>query len=251
MKRHLMLIATCCLLAASLRGQADTVLVTGTVHNLHTRRPHPYCLVQMLQGGVAKAMRVADAEGYFHIDSLPAGTYTLHLSVGILPLYTAELDLTEDANLSLFVDTLRMVDLRAVTIRARRRVPGMPRHMLGAKLITSANDPRLWDFHGTGRDASASVAEPMELHPLFEEEPLDPFAIFAANSFQRPSDIIDQAVRSHKLVIAFLGNKADRKDPGLPFWERERIGKMVTRQINAIIAAAYWQSELPSLARPR
>lgn len=251
MKRHLMLIATCCLLAASLRGQGDTVLVTGTVHNLHTRHPQPYCLVQMLQGGVAKAMRVADAEGFFRIDSLPAGTYTLHLSVGILPLYTAELDLTEDANLSLFVDTLRMVDLRAVTIRARRRVPGMPRHMLGAKLITSPNDPRLWDFFGTGRNASASVAEPMELHPLFEEAPLDPFAPFASNSVQRPSDIIDQAVRNHRMVIGFLGNKADPKDPGLPFWERERISEMVTRQVNALIVAAYWQSELPSLAHPR
>ncbi len=144
---------------ASLRAQDNHILISGIVRNLHTSRPQPHCLVQLLQGGVAQARRVADEEGYFLIDSLPAGTYTLQVSVGLLPALKAEMELLDDAHLSLFVDTLQTVNLRTVTISDQRPMPPLPNHELGEQLITSADDIRLWNLSGRMTESGPACAD--------------------------------------------------------------------------------------------
>ena len=88
-------------------AQTDTIAVTGTVYNQQTLKPEPYCLVQLLQDSVAKAVRVCDEEGFFFIDSLPAGNYTLRVGVGRVTLFQNDMELREYANLSIYVDTLQ------------------------------------------------------------------------------------------------------------------------------------------------
>lgn len=149
------------LLATTVVGHAqmDTIIVTGTVYNQHTRKPEPYCLVQLIQDSVAKAVRVCDGDGFFAIDSLPTGAYTLRVGVGRVTLFQNDFVLREPADLSIFVDTLQLINLRAVTINARRWVPPMPKHNLGATLITKADDYRLWNFGGKMTESGPACAD--------------------------------------------------------------------------------------------
>lgn len=157
--RYLLLL----LLAVSAVGHAqmDTIAVTGTVYNQHTRRPEPYCLVQLVQDSIAQAVRVCDGEGFFLIDSLPTGTYTLRVGVGSVTLFQNDFELREPANLSIFVDTLQLINLRAVSINARRWVPPMPGHQLDELhlLIADADDYRLWNFSGKMTDSGPACAD--------------------------------------------------------------------------------------------
>ena len=105
------------------RAQSGDIVVTGTVYNLHTKNPEPYCLVQLVQDSVAKAVLVCDDEGFFLIDSLPTGNYTLRVGLGSVTLFQNDFELREPANLSIYVDTLQLINLRTVTINARRWVP--------------------------------------------------------------------------------------------------------------------------------
>jgi hypothetical protein len=142
-------------------AQTDTIAVTGTVYNQQTLRPEPYCLVQLLQDSVAKAVRVCDEEGFFFIDSLPAGNYTLRVGVGRVTLFQNDMELREYANLSIYVDTLQLINLRAVSINARRWVPPMPMHRLEEQhlLVKDANDYRLWNFSGRMTDSGPACAD--------------------------------------------------------------------------------------------
>jgi hypothetical protein len=141
------------------RAQSDPIVVTGTVYNLHTKNPEPYCLVQLVQDSVAKAVRVCDDEGFFIIDSLPTGLYTLRVGVGSVTLYQNDFELREPANLSIYVDTIQLINLHTVTINGRRRVLPMPDHDLGYKLIVSPNDFRLWNFSGEMTDSGPACAD--------------------------------------------------------------------------------------------
>lgn len=140
-------------------AQTEPIIVTGTVYNQHTRKPEPYCLVQLLQDSIAKFVCVSDHEGFFVADSLTAGTYTLRVGVGHVTLYQNDFELREPANLSIFVDTLQLINLRAVTIVGKRWVPPMPGHELGASLITTADDYRLWNFSGHMTESGPACAD--------------------------------------------------------------------------------------------
>jgi hypothetical protein len=142
-------------------AQTDTIAVTGTVYNQQTLKPEPYCLVQLLQDSVAKAVRVCDEEGFFFIDSLPTGNYTLRVGVGRVTLFQNDMELREYANLSIYVDTLQLINLRAVSISARRWVPPMPMHRLEEQhlLVKDANDYRLWNFSGRMTDSGPACAD--------------------------------------------------------------------------------------------
>lgn len=159
--RHLTLLFL--LLAATTvgRAQTDTIVVTGTVYNQYTRQPEPYCLVQLLQDSVAKAVRVCDEEGFFFIDSLPTGSYTLRVGVGRLTLFQNDFELRESANLSIFIDTLQLISLRPITINAHRWVPPMPGHRLEEQhlIISNADDYRLWNFSGRMTDSGPACAD--------------------------------------------------------------------------------------------
>lgn len=151
------------LVAATLacHAQTDTIAITGTVYNQHTQKPEPYCLVQLLQDSVAKAVRVCDEEGFFFIDSLPAGSYTLRVGVGRVTLFQNDMELREYANLSIYVDTLQLINLRTVSINARRWVPPMPMHRLEEQhlLVKDANDYRLWNFSGKMTESGPACAD--------------------------------------------------------------------------------------------
>lgn len=142
-------------------AQTDTIAVTGTVYNQQSQKPEPYCLVQLLQDSVAKAVRVCDEEGFFFIDSLPTGNYTLRVGVGRVTLFQNDMELREYANLSIYVDTLQLINLRAVSINARRWVPPMPMHRLEEQhlLVKDANDYRLWNFSGKMTDSGPACAD--------------------------------------------------------------------------------------------
>ena len=142
-------------------AQTDTIAVTGTVYNQQSQKPEPYCLVQLLQDSVAKAVRVCDEEGFFFIDSLPTGNYTLRVGVGRVTLFQNDMELREYANLSIYVDTLQLINLRAVSINARRWVPPMPMHRLEEQhlLVKDANDYRLWNFSGRMTDSGPACAD--------------------------------------------------------------------------------------------
>lgn len=160
MKRALTLLL---LLAAMSVGhaQSDTIAITGTVYNQQSQKPEPYCLVQLLQDSVAKAVRVCDEEGFFFIDSLPTGSYTLRVGVGRVTLFQNDMELREYANLSIYVDTLQLINLRAVSINAHRWVPPMPMHRLEEQhlIISDANDYRLWNFSGRMTDSGPACAD--------------------------------------------------------------------------------------------
>lgn len=142
-------------------AQTDTITVTGTVYNQQSQKPEPYCLVQLLQDSVAKAVRVCDEEGFFFIDSLPTGSYTLRVGLGRVTLFQNDMELREYANLSIYVDTLQLINLRAVSINARRWVPPMPMHRLEEQhlLVKDANDYRLWNFSGRMTDSGPACAD--------------------------------------------------------------------------------------------
>ena len=142
-------------------AQTDTIAVTGTVYNQQTLKPEPYCLVQLLQDSVAKAVRVCDEDGFFFIDSLPTGSYTLRVGVGRVTLFQNDMELREYANLSIYVDTLQLINLRAVSINARRWVPPMPMHRLEEQhlIISDADDYRLWNFSGKMTDSGPACAD--------------------------------------------------------------------------------------------
>lgn len=142
-------------------AQTDTIAVTGTVYNQHTQKPEPFCLVQLLQDSVAKAVRVCDEEGFFFIDSLPTGSYTLRVGVGRVTLFQNDFELREYANLSIYVDTLQLINLRTVSINARRWVPPMPMHRLEEQhlLISDADDYRLWNFSGKMTESGPASAD--------------------------------------------------------------------------------------------
>lgn len=151
----LLLLAFCTLGQA----QTDTIFVTGTVYNQHTRKPEPYCLVELIQDSIATAVRVCDGEGFFLIDNLPTGSYTLRVGVGHVTLFQNDFVLREPANLSIYVDTLQLINLRTVTINARRWVPPVPEHHLSDKLITHADDYRLWNFSGHMTESGPACAD--------------------------------------------------------------------------------------------
>lgn len=139
----------------------DSVVVLGLVVNRISGEHEPFCQVHFLQGSDTVATAVCDQEGYFGVDRLPVGTYSLSVSLRGMTLYQSDLVLGDNAMLylSVITDSFQLRNLREVEIVA-------PKHDLAASglLITSPDDDRLWDFmycdwclwNGPPRNASAS-----------------------------------------------------------------------------------------------
>ena len=121
--------------------EPDSIVVLGSVVNRLSGQPEPFCQVHFLQGGDTMATAFCDDEGYFGVDRLPVGTYGLSVSLRGMTLYQSDLVLGDNAMLSLSVitDSFQLRNLREVAIVA-------PKHQLGEQLISSPDDPRLWDF---------------------------------------------------------------------------------------------------------
>ena len=130
-------------LVGNLNAQTDSVWVEGRVIDAASGQPQTACEVQLLQEGAAKAVSFCDEAGYYSIGWMPKGSYTLSILSGGASLYFAEIQLTESImmNIALMPDTVNLRALEPVTVNERK-------HMLGEKLITSADDPRLWNFSG-------------------------------------------------------------------------------------------------------
>ena len=130
-------------LGGSLNAQTDSVWMEGRVTDAASGQPQTACEVQLLQEGEAKAVTFCDEEGYFTIGWTPVGTYTLSVLSEGTSLYYAEIQLTESAmvNIALMPDTVNIRALKPVAVNATR-------HKLGNRLITNADDPRLWNFCG-------------------------------------------------------------------------------------------------------
>ena len=145
MKRNSLLCLLLLLCTLPLRAQeptgSDSVTVLGLVVNRLSGEHEPFCQVHFLQGRDTVATAVCDQEGYFGVDRLQVGTYGLSVSLRGMTLYQSDLVLGDNAMLylSVITDSFQLRNLREVEIVA-------PKHLLGEQLISSPDDPKLWDF---------------------------------------------------------------------------------------------------------
>lgn len=131
-------------MAAFGQSEADSVMVMGSVTDRLTGEPLPLGYVHFLgTDGDTVATALCDTGGFFAVGYMPVGTYALFVSVKGLSLYRADLVLNDNADLHLSVitDSFYLRNLREVQIVE-------PKHELASSglLITSPDDPRLWDF---------------------------------------------------------------------------------------------------------
>lgn len=122
-------------------AQTDSVWVEGRVTNAITGEPQSLCEVQ-LQGSFA-AIAFCDKQGYFSVGWVPVGVYTLSVLSEGKTLHYAELALDENAMVNIALmndDTLKFRTLKPALVTETR-------HKLGDRLITSPDDPRLWNFN--------------------------------------------------------------------------------------------------------
>jgi len=159
MKRIALLFAAALVLAASAVGaqEVDSVILTGRVINHHSHRIYPNCYMRFVQDGRTVAETTTDSVGEFIVAALPMGRVELHVRLKGILFHQADFDLYENANLTVAVDTIKLVTLKAITVVATK-------HMLGSLQITSRYDRRLWGFTSGYRDANASVALPPDAH---------------------------------------------------------------------------------------
>ena len=163
MKTKMFLLAAAFLLAVQGAGaqqeaaEVDSVMLAGKVVNHHSHRIYRNCYMRFVQEGRTVAETVTDTAGEFMVAALPVGRVELHVKLKGLLFHQADLDLHENAYLTVAVDTIKLITLKAITVVATK-------HMLGSMQITSIHDRRLWGFNGGYRDANASVALPPDAH---------------------------------------------------------------------------------------
>ena len=163
MKTKILLLAAAFVLAVQGAGaqqeaaEVDSVMLAGKVVNHHSHRIYRNCYMRFVQQGRTVAETVTDTAGEFVVAALPVGRVELHVKLKGLLFHQADLDLHENAYLTVAVDTIKLITLKAITVVATK-------HMLGSLQITSKYDPRLWSLSGGYRDANASVALPPDAH---------------------------------------------------------------------------------------
>ena len=163
-----LMLLLCCgqLRAQDVVPAPDSVIVMGTVVNQMSGQPEPFSVVRLLQDTGVVAAAPCDEEGWFEFLALPAGSYLLEVQVRGLTLYQADLVLQENVMLSIGVitDSLRLVNLREVSIVALR-------HLLGEQYIASPHDIRLWNmlYRKGGGDHSAAVAISPDMEAEYDE----------------------------------------------------------------------------------
>ena len=163
MKTKMFLLAAAFLLAVQGAGaqqeaaEVDSVMLAGKVVNHHSHRIYRNCYMRFVQEGRTVAETVTDTAGEFVVAALPVGRVELHVKLKGLLFHQADLDLHENAYLTVAVDTIKLITLKAITVVATK-------HMLGSLQITSKYDRRLWGFTAGYRDANANVAMPPDAH---------------------------------------------------------------------------------------
>lgn len=133
-------------------AQTDSVWMEGRVTDAATGEPQSLCEVQLHGSALhpckasdseASAIAFCDDQGYFSIGWVPVGVYTLSVLSEGKTLHYAELKLEENAMVNIALmnsDTVMFRALRTVTVTETK-------HKLGDRLITSPDDPRLWNFN--------------------------------------------------------------------------------------------------------
>ena len=102
----------------------DSVVVLGLVVNRISGEHEPFCQVHFLQGSDTVATAVCDQEGYFGVDRLPVGTYSLSVSLRGMTLYQS----TTHVSGTLCTATgASGMDLRAMLRPAAAATPTTPR----------------------------------------------------------------------------------------------------------------------------
>ena len=163
MKTKILLLAAAFLLAVQGAGaqqeaaEVDSVVLAGKVVNHHSHRIYRNCYMRFVQDGRTVAETTTDSVGEFMVAALPVGRVELHVRLKGILFHQADFDLYENANLTVAVDTIKLVTLKAITVVATK-------HMLGSLQITSRHDRRLWGFTSGYRNANASVAMPPDAH---------------------------------------------------------------------------------------
>lgn len=138
-------------------AQADSLTVIGTVVNGVDDNVLPLCKVHLIKDGICWASGISDYDGNYSLPPVVAGDYTfLVTQFGDTLMCVKGLRLSRNTMVRSVIQppmggfsTLPaisvggLVQLRPVSVRARRNLLyGM------GLLITSPNDPRLWDFSG-------------------------------------------------------------------------------------------------------
>lgn len=159
--------------AVAARSQADSLTVEGIVVNEADGKVLPLCNVQLFQEGHSVASALTDDDGRFVMPTLAAGSYTFLVTqfgdtmmcykglVLIRNTYMRSIVTPPAAGvgeLPLPPNHPQMVWLQPVNIRGTRNLL----YKMGL-LITSPNDPRLWNLSGRmGSPAPASIATPLD-----------------------------------------------------------------------------------------
>lgn len=158
-RRFLLLLALLMAIpAAAAQGVADTLRVVGVVTNAVDGNGLPLCVVQLMQGGVSKARGVSGSNGEYALPPVAAGSYDIVVvQFGDTLCHYRGLALTRSTRIWHYVQpptgelaeptidySLGIRLLRPATIRV---YGGNMLRPLGL-LITSPDDPRLWNFSG-------------------------------------------------------------------------------------------------------
>ncbi len=151
-------------LKAQVADEGDSVMLTGVVVNHHTNKPYPYCPMRFVRSDSTAYEVTAGADGSFATAMLPTGRYALHVKIKGIMYHHSDIDLQENAFLTVAIDTIRLITLKAITVVAAK-------HMLGQLQITSRHDTRLWGLTAGYRNANSSVALPPDAHGNIDDGP--------------------------------------------------------------------------------
>ena len=151
-------------LKAQVADEGDSVMLTGIVVNHHTNKPYPYCPMRFVRSDSTVYDLTTEADGSFATALLPTGRYALLVKIKGIMYHHSDLDLRENAFLTVAIDTIRLITLKAITVVAAK-------HMLGQLQITSRHDTRLWGLTAGYRNANSSVALPPDAHGNIDDGP--------------------------------------------------------------------------------
>ena len=212
MKTKMFLLASAFLLAVQGAGaqqeaaEVDSVMLAGKVVNHHSHRIYPNCYMRFVQQGRTVAETVTDTAGEFVVAALPVGRVELHVRLKGLLFHQADLDLHENAYLTVAVDTIKLITLKAITVVATK-------HMLGSMQITSRYDRRLWGFTAGYRDANASVALPPDAHGNSDAGPE------GDERLGLPDAPLFPASMPWQIQVAFMSGMLGHRMMTPPIWE--------------------------------
>lgn len=136
---------------------ADSLMVIGTVINGADSNVLPLCKVHLLLNGKTMASAITDNDGYYMMNHVPVGDYTfLVTQFGDTLMMYKGLTISRSTLVKSVIQpptggfsslpTLPvdgMIQLNTIFVSARRNLL----YNMGL-LITSPNDPRLWNFSG-------------------------------------------------------------------------------------------------------